>query len=114
MANRQQSVITKTKSKLLEPSPVFDSLTFKNDEKAIIDVKKVLQDDTQSAIDLLSDEAKIRKITDPTFNKILGKKSLKTGTTLLPRFDPFPNALPPTHQPILKQKTSRKNNKEKR
>lgn len=38
---------------------------------------------------------------------------MKTGTTLLPRFDPFPNALPPTHQPILKQKKSRKNNKEK-
>ena len=40
--HKSNSVISKTKSTLLEASAVFDGLTFKNDEADIIDVKKTL------------------------------------------------------------------------
>ena len=103
MAKDGESVITKVRSKLLAPSPVFEGLTFENDEEAIIDVKQILKTDTQSAIDLLSDEAKIKKTTDPTFNKLLSKKKFKNETALLPRFDPFPNSSAATLLKIKKK-----------
>jgi hypothetical protein len=103
MATHGESVITKVKSKLLEPSPVFEGLTFENDEKTIIDVKQILKNDTKSAIELLSHEAKIKKTTDPTFNKMLGKKMFKNEAALLPRFDPFPNSSSATLLKIKKK-----------
>ena len=89
--HKSNSVISKTKSTLLEASAVFDGLTFKNDEADIIDVKKTLAKNTRSAIDLLSHEANLRNTNDPVFNKLAGRKKSKPRKTLLPRFDPFPH-----------------------
>ena len=87
--HKSNSVISKTKSALLEASPVFDGLTFKNNEGDIIDVKKTLAKNTRSAIDLLSHEANLRNTNDPVFNKLAGRRKPKPRKTLLPRFDPF-------------------------
>ena len=80
--HKSNSVISKTKSALLEASPVFDGLTFKNNEGDIIDVKKTLAKNTRSAIDFLSHEANLRNTNDPVFNKLAGRKKSKPRKTL--------------------------------